>query len=198
MNVVCAPSAPFGGRIRSRPGSRNVKFRTWSPFTRSGAEGRAEEGQVTGAALPARSQLDGKVPGFVPGDDAYRLFAPWPRNRAVGRFGFERFEQPRSQEPAVHSHVSLLGRFPRTSVYDSAQGVRVSPEDTPSAAAAAVLQSMITLIGVGIAAFGIYWFANWALALLAFAVALFGLVMVGFGLFGLAQTVAASVRRNRP
>jgi len=57
---------------------------------------------------------------------------------------------------------------------------------------------MITVIGVAIAAFGIYWFANWALALLAFAVALFGLVMVGFGLFGLAQTVAASVRRNRP
>jgi len=57
---------------------------------------------------------------------------------------------------------------------------------------------MITVIGVAIAAFGIYWFANWALALLAFAVALFGLVMVGFGLFGLAQTVAASVRRKRP
>ena len=73
----------------------------------------------------------------------------------------------------------------------------MSPEDTPSAASAGVLQTMLTVLGAGITAFGVYWFVNWPLALLAFPVALFGLVMVGFGLFGLAQAVAAYARRRR-
>lgn len=73
----------------------------------------------------------------------------------------------------------------------------MSPEDTPSAASAAVVQTMLIVIGGAIVAFGVYWFANWPVPLLAFPVALFGAVMAAFGLFGLVQSVALSVRKKR-
>ena len=73
----------------------------------------------------------------------------------------------------------------------------MSPEDTPSAASAAVVQVMLIVIGAGIVAFGIYWIVNWPLPLLAFPVALFGLIMAGFGLLGLVQITAAEVRKKR-